>query len=293
MCAFDLLATVAGKLLLEGESSPTSTDTSSGREQSTLEKDSVCREKQNEDRTMQEKSCNQGSCERSFFLSELVSQTPVFNNFSYELPHAQNDTLSPKSVITSDSSDKFASVEQLVNAGSKLEPVSVDRKADVGASSCKVFSSCKLGNGVGKPRKHDVLNNGKVSTHTKVGMCSSDVIHWDRKPSTFVCSDNSVKLTLSKDHIPCGSFPVSRDNVKLGNRDDDENSSVCTQPSTTNKAFEPAPPHTGDQKIRKLLASEYCEVNPKSNDEEHLIAGEVLLQFSWSGMHIDLLHNLI
>ncbi|XP_019178710.1 PREDICTED: telomere repeat-binding protein 5-like isoform X2 [Ipomoea nil] len=248
MCSFDLLATVAGKLLLEGESS------------CSLEKDSVDREKGNEDRTMQEKpGNNQGSCERNFFLSKLVSQAPVFSNFSY-------DSLSPKSVITtSDSSDKFAPVEQLVNAGSKLEPGSVDRKGDAGVSGCKVFSSCKLGTGVAKPRKHEV----KVSSDTKV---------WDRKPcSTFVCSDNSVKmLTLSKDHIPCGSFPASRGNVKLGNRDDDENSSVCTQPSTANKAFEPALPRIGDQRIGKLLASEYCEVNPKSNYEEHRNAGEVL-----------------
>nr|GMD20306.1 telomere repeat-binding protein 5-like isoform X1 [Ipomoea batatas] len=259
MCAFDLLATVAGKLLLEGESSSQSLEKDSvDREKQSLEKDSVDREKSNDDRIMQEKPGNRGSCERNFFLSELVSQAPVFSNFSYELPNARNDSLSPKSVITtSDSSDKFAPVEQLVNSGSKLEP------GNGGVSGCKVFSSCKLGTGVVKPRKHEVLNNGKVSSDTKVGMCSSNAVLWDRKPSsTFVCSDNSVKLlTLSKDHIPCGSFPASRGNVKLGNRDDDENSSVCTQPSTANKAFEPALP-------RKLLASEYCEVDPKSNDEE-------------------------
>ncbi|VFQ98206.1 unnamed protein product [Cuscuta campestris] len=187
MCAFDLLATVAGKILREDEISPIS-DTH------TLEENNV---------------------EQSFFLSELVSQEHILNN--------HRDSVSPISVITtSDSSDKFAHVEQQL--------------------AFKDSSSCKLDIGVGKPRKHEALKNGKKLAENKAGMCSLDLIHPDRKSSSFVCSDNIVKLTLSTEHmsrdngqhqqqpskVPRQVGPgMSTDCVELGNNDDDENSFWC------------------------------------------------------------------
>nr|GMD64433.1 telomere repeat-binding protein 5-like isoform X1 [Ipomoea batatas] len=271
VCAFDLLATVAGNLLLEGENSPQSANTSSAsaREHSAFMKYCIKEEKQNEEQTMQEKPCDQGSSERGFFLSELVSQAPMLSNCSSELLLAQNDTLSaPASVITSsDCSEKFATMEHLVNGGNKLELGSLNRKADQDVSGCKVFSNRKLGFEFGKPGSKGLVNDNKA------GICISGFpVLGNRKPSTLVCSDDSVKLTPPKDHISCVSFPVKRDDVKLGSRDDDENSSGCTQPSTASKVFRQAQPYIEDRKSGKLSAPKYLEVNPKSNDEEHLNA---------------------
>ncbi|XP_019159830.1 PREDICTED: telomere repeat-binding protein 5-like [Ipomoea nil] len=239
MCAFELLASVAGKLLLEGESSSSSKDNTS------LEKVNIKKEKQNEEGTMLERSCNRGSKERGFFISELVSQAPVLNNCSSELPRSRNGILSgPSSVITTcDFSDTIALVEQLGNG--------------------EVFSSCKSGG-------NRVSDNVKVATDSKDGICSSEfpVLGDRKKTSTLVCSDNSVELTLSRNHVPCGSLPpANRDDVKLGSRDDDEN----PLRSTSNKAFRPSL-RMRDQRVKKLLASKYWELNSKSSDKQHLDA---------------------
>nr|GMD29080.1 telomere repeat-binding protein 5-like isoform X1 [Ipomoea batatas] len=275
MCAFELLASVAGKLLLEGESSPSSKDKSHANENTSPEKVNIKKEKQNEDRTMLETSCNRGSKERNFFISELVSQAPVLNNCLSELPHSQNGILSgPASVITtSDFSDTIGLVEQLGNDGSKLELGGLNRTVDLDESGSKVFSSSKSGAAVGKSGGNRLSDNVKVSTDSKDGICSSEFpVLGDRKPSTLVCSDNSVELTLSRNHIPCGSLPpANRDDVKLGSRDDDENPLGCTLRSTSNKAFRPSL-RMRDQRVKKLLASKYWELNSKSSDKQHLDA---------------------
>ncbi|GFS39167.1 TRF-like 2 [Actinidia rufa] len=46
-----------------------------------------------------------------------------------------------------------------------------------------------------------------------------------------------MTLPLCTNHVSRGSFPASWDDVKLVIRDDDENSSVCTQPSTMTMPF--------------------------------------------------------
>ncbi|PHT96379.1 hypothetical protein BC332_34695 [Capsicum chinense] len=106
-CPFDLLAIVAGKLLgEEGESSPDSTGSVRGKEQGAIVKGEKVKE--DEDRSLKEKSYTEGCYERGFFISELVSQAPVVNRSLSELPHVQNDTISgPASVtMSSDCAEK-------------------------------------------------------------------------------------------------------------------------------------------------------------------------------------------
>ncbi|XP_023732514.1 telomere repeat-binding protein 5 isoform X1 [Lactuca sativa] len=81
MCAFDLLATVAGELLHEGDKP---------------------NQEENKAFKTEEKDCDQGSCNKSFFLSEIISKAPVsdsgptsgitVSDFSQKAPSA------PKSV---------------------------------------------------------------------------------------------------------------------------------------------------------------------------------------------------
>ncbi|CAH9074897.1 unnamed protein product [Cuscuta europaea] len=80
MCAFDLLACIAGKLLVDGESSPTAKD-------SNIKNGDL-----NEDhRTMIDTSCNQ---KQTLFPSDLVSQPSVSNNCLSDIPHSPNSTFS-------------------------------------------------------------------------------------------------------------------------------------------------------------------------------------------------------
>ncbi|CAK9139491.1 unnamed protein product [Ilex paraguariensis] len=269
MCAFDLLATVAGKLLLAAESSRSSTDTWIENDQCAFGKDSVMKEKRDVDKSSEVKLCEQETCDMSLFVSKLVSQAPV-NYTLKEFPHELNDACSGLAsvITTSDCSEKAGSAEKLVNGESKIEYGSFASKVDVDIVGCRGSSTCKLENGSREPIKIDQQNTGKASVSTRTGMFSSeDQVVCDRKPPALLCSHNSVKVSCL-DHIPCGPLPVYGDDVKLVVRDDDENSSGCTQPRTANKAYRPSP-RIGDRRIRKLLASKYWKVTPKLKNGEH------------------------
>ncbi|KAL2519089.1 telomere repeat-binding protein 2 [Abeliophyllum distichum] len=110
MCAFDLLATVASKLLLEGECSPKSVDIFPDKEQPEVVESSVKKEEINDNKPLEEKSCEQDSCERNFLFIEIVSQAPNSNFHANELTRDQNDACSrPASVITSECSENVGS----------------------------------------------------------------------------------------------------------------------------------------------------------------------------------------
>ncbi|KAM7527764.1 hypothetical protein LguiB_031174 [Lonicera macranthoides] len=255
MCAFDLLATVAGKLLVEGGNSPCSIDSLTGKEQTAFPKESVKKEQKAEDNNPSKlKPCDQSSCNRTFFVSEIVTQAPVVDHGSKEILNAQNDACSEfASVLTySGCSEKVGSAAKSVHGESRIENGTFANKVDVGPSGSRAFFGCKLEDENKTQIKLEPPNTGKVPIHDRVDNCSSE--------------ENSVKLTCGA-HSPRGSFPVFRDDVKLV-RDDDENSSGRTQPSTLNKAFRP-PPCLGDRRIRKILASKHWKVGPKLKDEDH------------------------
>ncbi|CAN4102458.1 unnamed protein product [Withania somnifera] len=263
ICAFDLLTTVAGKLLLEGER----TSNSSVEDRSAVVKDTTETVKEKEDTSLKEDPYNEGCQEQGFFISQIVSEAPVVNHCLSK----STDMLSgPASVITSsDCSEKLGSAEPFINVESKIENGNFSTKPEQEASGCGDFSSCTLGTESKKQVKINLSNDTKISTNKRVAICSSEFPdHWDRKHSMLVASDNTVKLSLSTDPDPFGSFSVIRNDVQLANKDDDEKSCGCTRRSTRNKAFSTGP-HVGDWRMRKLKASKYWEVNPQSDDEGH------------------------
>lgn len=271
MCAFDLLATVAGKLLLDGESPP-SANTSSGKEQPPALGNSVGKD---ENKPLEEKSCNRDCYERNFLFTEIVSEAP---NPSNELACPQNDIISrPASGITSsDCSEKFGSAEQLVNDDCKLSLGISTPSVDIESSGLRLSANSGSEDESRKDRKGVKLNSANIrnlSISNKVSLCSS--VHpeaSDRKSSALVCSVDSVKFPFCRDRAPCGPFPVNRENVKLVTRDDDDNSSECIEPSTRNKAFKPP----GDRRFRKFLAPKHCKITPNVKDDEGCNAGELL-----------------
>ncbi|CAA3009631.1 telomere repeat-binding 5 [Olea europaea subsp. europaea] len=263
MCAFDLLATVAGKLLLEGRCSPKSVDTSSDKEQTEVVESSDRKGKNVENKPLEEKSFEQDSCERNFLFTEIVSQAPNSNFHAHKLARGQNDACSrPASVITSESSEKFGSAEPMFNNDCKLRLGIFPHPVDVESSICRSEGETK------KQIKIETPNNRNLAINNLADTCNvgrSDT--WDRKPSTLVSSPDCQKFPFCRDQILCGSFPVKQDGVKLVTKDDDENYSGCTKPSTTNKAFRP-PPHVGDCRTRKLLPSKYWKPTPNSKDKD-------------------------
>ncbi|KAK6163183.1 hypothetical protein DH2020_000047 [Rehmannia glutinosa] len=273
MCAFDLLATVAGKLLSDEESSPPSANTSSGKEQSPVAVDSIGKDEKDEDKPLEEKSRDRDCCERNFLFTELVSEAPTnLNSCSNEIACTQNDVISgPASgLTTSDCSEKVVGpAEQLVNDDCKLR-LGIFSPVDFESSGFKPSAKCGLEDEIRKDIKVEPANirNLLISNNKASQLSSGHLETSDRKPSALVCSvNNNVKFPFSKDHTPCGSFPVSRDTVKLVTRDNDEKSSECTEHFARNKAIKP-PPRIGDRRFRNFLPSKHCKITSNVKDEE-------------------------
>lgn len=83
---------------------------------------------------------------------------------------------------------------------------------------------------------------------------SEDPIKLDMESHTLVGSESDAKASLLRDCLSRGSFLKHCDNVKVVNRDDDENSVECSQPSSISKFSRP-PPDIGERRINKLSAS--------------------------------------
>ncbi|XP_057954935.1 telomere repeat-binding protein 5-like isoform X2 [Malania oleifera] len=276
-CAFDLLATVAGKLLLEGESFSPAANTPAGKDQSEIFKDAVKKEQRDEESPLKVESFDQGNCDKGFFFPELGSQVHNPSNTLKEFTYVRNDAFSgvASAITTCDCPQRVGSAEKLVLGKSKSDIGNFARKVGVGLSRDGESSHHNLENEQpNRDIKAEPLKTAKVKVGSETGQCAAeDPVVCNGKPSVLVSSDCSAKAPLCRDRIPCGSFSPCREDVKLVSRDDDENSSGCTQPSTTTKTFRP-PSRIGDRRIRKLLASKYWRVSPK-NEELSNIDGEL------------------
>ncbi|KAF5953454.1 hypothetical protein HYC85_006310 [Camellia sinensis] len=266
MCAFDLLATVAGKLLLEGENSPSSGNALTGKELCTIMKDSFKKEQKDEDNPSNDEPCDRGSCDKSFSFSELASHALTLRHSLKEFSHAHiDDCRGLASVITtSDCSENVGFAEKLK---SKIQLGSFASKLEVASSVYKESYDFTVGNENKKQIKIESLKTRNTLNVTKADICSSnDLAVRDRKPPALVSVNNRVKLPSCIDQIPSSSFAACRDDVKLVIRDDDKNSS-----GTTAKTFR-SPLCIGNRRIRKLFSSKYGKVTPKLKDEEHFNA---------------------
>ncbi|KAI3989840.1 hypothetical protein MKX01_040810 [Papaver californicum] len=215
MGAFELLATVAGKLLQEREASPAHSNVSGGigtTMQATIGKDNVKQEQRDEEKSLKVESCDQGSSEETSLVSE-----PYQNKSLEEFSHVVSD---PDSLMVNcDKAEKAEKAEETVIGFCRNEIVP---------------DTCSL----------------------------DDMLELDTKPPALVSSDSSIGI-----HRSSGPFPGCQGNVKLVGRDDDDNSSGCTQPSTTPLKASRTPPHLEDRKIKKVLESKYWEVAPKLEGE--------------------------
>ncbi|KAG8663045.1 hypothetical protein MANES_01G172100v8 [Manihot esculenta] len=268
MCAFDLLAIVAGNLLLEkGNNTPSSSDISADKDHCKVANNAVKNECQNDEKNMKVEVHDQGSITRSFFVSELVSQGNEQNHCSKEYLYAENDLNLglAATVATSECAERIGS-GMMVNSKSQNEIRTFAGNLDVGPSLLREFDNCKLERETKKLIKDEPHKCGKVQNGTVANMCSfEDPVVWDEKPHTLVSSGSSTKVPLRGNNNSHSSYPTNGDNVNVNSRDDDENSSGCTHPSTTKKFFRPAP-RIGDRRIRKILASKYWKGAPRSND---------------------------
>ncbi|KAK3206324.1 hypothetical protein Dsin_020370 [Dipteronia sinensis] len=267
MCAFDLLATVAGKLLLEKKGPPSSSNASTDEDQGPVVGDTEKKELQDENKQLKVETYDRGSCDRGFIVSELVSQAHDQKFNLKESPHHQDDTHFgfASAITTSDCSEGFGDQKQVIGK-TENEMGTLASKVEVGPSGYREYGDCKLEVETKRIIKDESNKSGGMQFGNGGDRCSSDdPVVWDGKPPAVVSSDSSAKVPLCRDHSTRSSFPATRDYVNVVSRDDDENSSGCTHPSTTKKFFRSAP-RIGDRRIRKILASKYWKVAPKLKD---------------------------
>lgn len=276
ICAFELLAAVAGKLLQESESSASS-NASEAKVQPSCHMEGIKKGQIEETKAFRSECLDQGSCVESAFIPELAVGDQNFKSSVEDHPHIENDSLlEHTSIITS--SDFSKKVDCDLKLG-----ICNDKIADRD-NSCKVEGghlSPKLCSGQTEPAAKrqvgdetkwsqdlTVANNPNVKN--EVGKCMNS--------KTVINSDSSVQLSLYRDPVSSASFPKHRNNVNLGIRDDDDNSFGCNKFSTKFRAFRPQACN-GYRRIRKMLQSKYWRAAPKLRDYEASNTSEGMRSF--------------
>ncbi|KAL3523835.1 hypothetical protein ACH5RR_016669 [Cinchona calisaya] len=266
ICAFELLAAVAGKLLQESESSASS-NASEAKVQSFSHIDAIKKERIEENKAFRSECLDQGSCVESAFIPELAVQEHNFKSTVEDHPHAENDSLLERTSIVT-SSDFSKKVDCDLKLG-----ICSNKNAD-GNFPCKVTGGShilqdlcngktenaaerKIGNQVKWTEELTVTNTASVKDPIEKRMNSKQLIN----------SDSSVQLSLYRDPVPRASFPKHRNHVNVGIRDDDDNSFGCNKFSTKIRAFRPQG-RNGYRRIRRMLKSKYWRVAPKLRDCE-------------------------
>lgn len=252
MRAFDLLATVAETLLEDRDNSANAPNTSGAAK--AKNKKTVKEEHHDEILPLQNMVTEKDSC----------SGCAVGSGGICAFPRQANNCLADNSSTRNE-------------AGSVLESLTVKSDMLVRDSKVSCARPCETSRGLGiipvsgapgirhpgssssaeAEQKHQAEQVARTQAdgHAVVLHNSFDRVDLDGRPPALVSSDSSSCVPLcshDKEHQIASVCPVEVQYT--ANRDDEENSSGCTHPSTTgDKGCKPQ--HLGNHRIRKLLAS--------------------------------------
>ncbi|GAV75168.1 hypothetical protein CFOL_v3_18647 [Cephalotus follicularis] len=264
ICAIELLASLAGKLLQESESYASS-NASEGNDRHAIVKDVIKQERQDVVKPLKAECIDLGNCEVSA-VSEAASQNSDHKFFVNEFPIAEGDSVLKRTSIlrNSDCSEKSSADVKSVVCLSKTGFGDFPNRVEEGSPE---FWEPGGGNVVNEYRKRqfetEVLETGCLTMACR----SNDSLELSGKVPASLNSNIDVKLPLCGNSIPKASFSRNRNDIKLGIRDDDENFSRCNKVSTKFMITRP-PTRIGDRRIRKLLTSKYWKVSPKLKNRE-------------------------
>ncbi|KAK1321900.1 Telomere repeat-binding protein 4 [Acorus calamus] len=238
MFAFELLATVAGKLLSEEENDLPLTNCN-GKTLHSITKESVKEEHKDEEKPLKTEPCDQGSCDESILISD-VDQLRQAQNFVVK-NHGQTSSGEVSYPIFKNSCVGKSEIRANDDA---FDSYAGSARGDCNERHSRSFSG---------------YHEGKVST-------LRDLMEEDVKPPALVSSDSSVELPPCPVRTPEGdSFTKHVNNMGIVSRDDDENSSGCTQPSKANaKAYRPQ--RIGNKRIKRSVAYKYWKAPTISKD---------------------------
>ncbi|XVF23915.1 hypothetical protein REPUB_Repub13aG0081300 [Reevesia pubescens] len=263
ICAFELLASLAGKLLQEESESSASSNTSAGHDHVSIGKDVVKQEIQYEDKPLKTECVEQGSCEVSVVASELTTEnSDNLKGFT----QAENDVILERTSAKTQPTclDQFSGDLKSVICKENVAYANFHGNVDGCSPNFGEFCYGKSENRFKLEQDAKGLETGALGI---ANICpSKDPVDLSM---TFLAPINrDVKLPSRRDPVPNASFSRHRNDIKLGSRYDDENFSRFNKLSNRFKASRP-PTRIGDRRIRKLLTSKYWKVAPKLKDFEH------------------------
>lgn len=249
MCAFDLLATVAGKLLDEGEGSLGNMTAAASpvlaAAASAKVKQELCDE---EAKNLKNDVMDQDSCNESVLISHIASQRLVDHHARKaedlnEVPKAKSEAVDKEpSMISCTKADLGCNFGAIAD---RWSPESVESGAFTGDAAANVMALAAAAFHKNAPDMYNLI----------------DPMDVDVKPPPLVSSDSTGEMPLYGDKIrrsvsfprgPKGEAEHVVDNREVD--DDDDKSSGCTHSSTaTNRGFRPncAADHS---RVKKFLA---------------------------------------
>ncbi|CAN6228520.1 unnamed protein product [Urochloa humidicola] len=253
MCAFDLLATVAGTLLADQDNSDNVPNTSGAAK--SKNKKAVKEEHDDEILPLKDMVMAKDRCSGCVVSSGGICAIPrQANNWSAENSSTRN------------------------KAGSMLESPTVKSNMLVRDSFVSCTRPCETGRGLGiipEFGAHGTHHPGSSSSAEAEQMHQDepkvvrkqedghavglhnlvDSVDLDGRPPALVSSDSSSCVPPCSHDKEHQTTSLCRGEVQhAADRDDEENSSGCTHPSTTeDKGYKPQ--YLGNHRIRKLLAS--------------------------------------
>ncbi|KAG1337866.1 telomere repeat-binding protein 2 [Cocos nucifera] len=261
MCAFDLLAAVAGKILERENSSTLSSIVGN----SNL---NVKQEQLDEEKPCKDEPFDQVSSKESTSGSELPIQRQIAHTLKehLQIPKAtasgstfvavKSDVLN-KDIYTGDFVANGSKEELGYSPGTTAKKCCTDGYSPCSAESCEA----EFMEGIKTPfisDQHEAATS--VVKNIQHSWCLDNPVEQDAKPPALASLDSSIKVPLNGHLIPhISSFLICRDDTELlVDRDDDENSSGCIHHSTiTPKALKPQ-----YHKIRKLFSKTDVETKP-------------------------------
>ncbi|KAF5453568.1 hypothetical protein F2P56_028465 [Juglans regia] len=254
LCAFELLASIAGKLLQESESSASSNvserfDHATGKY--------VKQEHQDEDKPFKAGWIYQGRCGDGSFAFEVALQNICHKSTLKEsCSHADSDGILECNSIINNSDCSLKVSANVSGFGTK------DSEVEGGSSHFGESFDANVNNEIERQQEVQGLETEGANT------CSSkDSMELCQKPTAVINADSDVELPLREDPASDACFSRYRNNVMLGSRDDDKKFSRCLKPRTKAKGFR-SPSRIAERRIKKFLTSRYWNAAPKLKDCE-------------------------
>ncbi|GJW56645.1 telomere repeat-binding protein 3 [Tanacetum coccineum] len=253
ICAFELLAAVAGKLLEESESSTSTIGSEKGVKHEPLEV--------NVKPVGSEYHDQASGAESEVVVKAAASMDLKIEPPLKEVPQSENDSGSG-----SDHASNITISDFIKKDVTRLE--GIEDKPEEGSPSHANICDVNFGNSRAEIRAKPVEQqsvgltavNNTYKLKDQVASCVNT-----RVPKS---PPSSVHVPLYRDPVPCACYPRHRDNVNINIRDNDEKYLRYSNRSYTRRRVFGSRSRAESRRIRKMLTYKYWKASPKLKDYE-------------------------